>query len=80
MQNDAVRIACVSLSDPVTGSLPRLILDQFCETSLLAEDAAGLAGFLIGFPRAAPTAPMETGRGVPQHLLGRFGNTALSRG
>lgn len=33
---------------PVRSSLPRLFLDHFHRTSLVAEDADGLAGFLIG--------------------------------
>jgi L-amino acid N-acyltransferase YncA len=34
---------------PVSRSLPRLFLDHFWSTSLVAEDAQGLAGFLVGF-------------------------------
>ncbi|KAB8192120.1 GNAT family N-acetyltransferase [Nonomuraea phyllanthi] len=34
---------------PVLASLPRLFLDHFHGTSLIAEGPAGLAGFLIGF-------------------------------
>lgn len=34
---------------PVSRSLPRLFLDLFWSTSLVAEDAQGLAGFLIAF-------------------------------
>lgn len=38
---------------PVVASLPRLFLDHFWPTSLVAEDKAGLAGFLIGWSRPA---------------------------
>ncbi len=33
--------------------LPRLFFQHFADTSLIAEDAAGLAGFLIGFRSSA---------------------------
>ncbi|GCD98682.1 GNAT family N-acetyltransferase [Embleya hyalina] len=33
---------------PMTAALPRLFLDHFHTTSLVAEDADGLGGFLIG--------------------------------
>ena len=36
--------------------LPRLFLDHFCTTSLVAEDAQGLAGFLVGFRSASQDA------------------------
>ncbi|MFC7583277.1 GNAT family N-acetyltransferase [Nonomuraea antimicrobica] len=35
---------------PVSLALPRLFLDHFHRTSLIAEGPDGLAGFLIGFP------------------------------
>jgi len=35
---------------PVQGILPRLFLDHFHATSVVAERDAGLAGFLVGFP------------------------------
>lgn len=34
---------------PILASLPRLFLDHFHDTSLVIEDGAGLAAFLIGF-------------------------------
>ena len=40
---------------PVAASLPRLFLDHFWSTSLVADDAQGLAGFLIGF--VSPSQP-----------------------
>lgn len=33
---------------PVLSSLPRVFLDQFYDTSVVAEGAEGLAGFLVG--------------------------------
>jgi ribosomal protein S18 acetylase RimI-like enzyme len=40
---------------PVSRSLPRLFLDQFWSTSRIAEDAQGLAGFLVAF--VSPESP-----------------------
>ncbi|GAA2860751.1 GNAT family N-acetyltransferase [Nonomuraea rubra] len=43
---------------PISGALPRLFLDHFHRTSLVAEGAGGeLAGFLIGF--LSPSLPDE---------------------
>ena len=43
---------------PIGGSLPRLFLDHFHTTSLVAEQADGaLAGFLVGF--VSPARPAE---------------------
>ncbi|MEV1172564.1 GNAT family N-acetyltransferase [Nonomuraea sp. NPDC049784] len=42
---------------PVLPSLPRLFLDHFHQTSLIAEGPAGMAGFLIGF--LSPSVPDE---------------------
>lgn len=42
---------------PMTDKLPRLFLDHFHPTSLVAEDAAGLGGFLIGL--LSPARPDE---------------------
>ena len=36
-------------SRPVAAGLPRLFLDHFCNTSWVAEDHHGLAGFLVAF-------------------------------
>lgn len=41
----------------IVGSLPRLFLDHFHRTSLVAENGAGLSGFLIGF--VSPSEPEE---------------------
>lgn len=38
---------------PVTHILPRLFLDHFHTTGLVAEDEGELAGFLVGFPSQA---------------------------
>ncbi|WP_017606743.1 GNAT family N-acetyltransferase [Nocardiopsis alkaliphila] len=35
---------------PVTHILPRLFLDHFHTSSLIAESGGGLSGFLVGFP------------------------------
>jgi hypothetical protein len=42
---------------PLRQALPRLFLDHFHDTSFVAEDGAGLRGFLVGFlsPRAGRT-------------------------
>jgi ribosomal protein S18 acetylase RimI-like enzyme len=40
---------------PIVGSLPRLFLDHFHRTSLVAETAEGLAGFLVGL--VSPSVP-----------------------
>ncbi|MEV4072879.1 GNAT family N-acetyltransferase [Nonomuraea fuscirosea] len=42
---------------PILPALPRVFLDHFHRTSLIAEDAGALAGFLIGFP--SPSQPDE---------------------
>lgn len=42
---------------PVRAALPRLFLDHFHATSLVAESSGDLAGFLIGFP--SPSLPGE---------------------
>ena len=42
---------------PIGSSLPRLFLDHFWASSLVAEDTHGLAGFLIGF--VSPSEPGE---------------------
>lgn len=67
---------------PVHTILPRLFLDHFCDTSFLAEDVDGLAGFLIGFAspgrggesyvHAAAVSPRHRRDGVGQALYERF--------
>jgi ribosomal protein S18 acetylase RimI-like enzyme len=62
--------------------VPRLFLDHFHRTSLVAEDGAGLAGFLIGFlsPSAPDTAyihfvgvaPRHRGTGLGRRMYERF--------
>jgi predicted GNAT superfamily acetyltransferase len=42
---------------PIVGALPRLFLDHFHGTSLVAERDGALAGFLVGF--LSPSAPLE---------------------
>jgi ribosomal protein S18 acetylase RimI-like enzyme len=42
---------------PIVGVLPRLFLDHFYRTSLVAERGDALAGFLIGF--CSPSKPQE---------------------
>ncbi|TMR23693.1 GNAT family N-acetyltransferase [Nonomuraea turkmeniaca] len=67
---------------PVMGSLPRLFLDHFHRTSLVAEGPEGMAGFLVGFlsPSAADEAyihfvgvsPAARGGGVARAMYERF--------
>nr|WP_300148439.1 GNAT family N-acetyltransferase [Propionicimonas sp.] len=38
---------------PLSGRLQPLVLEHFCDTSLVAEDEHGLAGFLVGFLSSA---------------------------
>lgn len=67
---------------PIRSSLPRLFLDHFHRTSLVAEDDDGLAGFLIGFlsPSAddcayihfAGVAPRLRGGGLARRLYQAF--------
>jgi ribosomal protein S18 acetylase RimI-like enzyme len=67
---------------PVLGSLPRLFLDHFHRTSLIAEGPSGMTGFLIGFmsPSAAGEAyihfvgvdPGARAGGVARALYERF--------
>jgi ribosomal protein S18 acetylase RimI-like enzyme len=67
---------------PVHASLPRLFLDHFHRTSIVAEDGAELAGFLVGFlsPSALDAAyihfvgvdPRYRGSGLARQLYGQF--------
>lgn len=67
---------------PILGVLPRLFLDHFHRTSLVADDAEGLAGFLVGFlspsePEQAyihfvGVAPRHRGAGLGRSLYERF--------
>lgn len=62
---------------PVLPSVPRLFLDHFHRTSLIAEGDGGLAGFLIGFP--SPSLPDE----AYIHFVGvspGFRKSGLARG
>jgi ribosomal protein S18 acetylase RimI-like enzyme len=64
---DVIRAACPADYDtiaaviddwwgrPVLPSLPRLFLNHFHQTSLIAEGADGLSGFLIGFVSPSKT-------------------------
>ncbi|CNF44223.1 Conserved hypothetical protein (acetyltransferase?) [Mycobacterium tuberculosis] len=67
---------------PIRSILPRLFLDHFHRTSLVAEDGDGLAGFLVGFlspsmPDAAyihvvGVAPRLRAEGLARRLYQRF--------
>jgi len=67
---------------PVRSILSRLFLDHFCDTSLLAEDAGGPAGFLIGFAsparveesyvHAVAVSPRHRREGLGRELYQRF--------
>ncbi|PRX96201.1 GNAT family N-acetyltransferase [Allonocardiopsis opalescens] len=75
---------------PVAAKLPRLFLDHFAATSLVAERDGALAAFLIGFhsPSAADTAyvhfaavrPDERGNGIAAELYERFTAAAAAAG
>jgi predicted GNAT superfamily acetyltransferase len=75
---------------PISAVLPRLFLDHFHRTSLIAEDDAGLAGFLVGLmspsvPDAAyihfvGVAPRLRGEGLARHLYERFFERAAADG
>ncbi|MFB7718978.1 GNAT family N-acetyltransferase [Nocardia sp. NPDC056100] len=75
---------------PVTTALPRLFLEHFAHTSLIAERDGVLAGFLIGFvspddPRAAyihfaGIDPDHRGTGLARDLYNRFIAAAKSDG
>jgi predicted GNAT superfamily acetyltransferase len=67
---------------PIASVLPRLFLDHFCSTSLVAERGGVLAGFLIGFvsparPGAAyihfvGVAPSARGGGLARRMYEAF--------
>jgi ribosomal protein S18 acetylase RimI-like enzyme len=67
---------------PILDVLPRLFLDHFHATSLVAEDAHGLAGFLVGllspsepdqaYIHFVGIAPRQRGCGLGRALYGRF--------
>jgi predicted GNAT superfamily acetyltransferase len=75
---------------PVQQALPRLFLDHFHATSLVAERDGNLAGFLVGFlspslPGAAyiqfvGVDPRERGSGLARLLYERFFALALADG
>jgi ribosomal protein S18 acetylase RimI-like enzyme len=74
----------------VSTGLPRLFLDHFWTTSLVAEEAATITGFLIGFhspsePDAAyvhyvATSPAVRRSGLARALYGQFFNHAQDEG
>ena len=74
----------------VAGSLPRLFLDHFYGTSSVADDASGLAGFLIGFHSPSLQAvsyvhfvgvrPNRRGSGLAAELYSRFADSARAVG
>ncbi|MBN6055403.1 GNAT family N-acetyltransferase [Nonomuraea sp. RK-328] len=75
---------------PIQGVLPRLFLDHFHRTSLVAEDGDALAGFLIGFlspsvPDAAyihfvGVHPGRRGGGLARRLYRSFFDLAAAGG
>jgi ribosomal protein S18 acetylase RimI-like enzyme/predicted enzyme related to lactoylglutathione lyase len=75
---------------PVSRSLPRLFLDQFWSTSLVAHDTQGLAGFLVAFvspgqPRCgyvhfAGVRPDLRRSGLARRLYEEFAKEAGGRG
>ncbi|WP_150240161.1 GNAT family N-acetyltransferase [Nocardiopsis quinghaiensis] len=75
---------------PVSHILPRLFLDHFHSTSLIAEAEGDLAGFLVGFPSPsvsgeayvhfAGVAPEYRGTGLAGRLYDRFTEGARAEG
>ncbi|MET7288012.1 GNAT family N-acetyltransferase [Streptomyces sp. NPDC005573] len=75
---------------PISSVLPRLYLDHFHRTSLIAEDEDGLAGFLVGLlsPSApdaayihfAGVSPSRRGAGLGRRLYHRFFDLAAAEG
>ena len=75
---------------PVAAGLPRLFLDHFFSTSLVAEEQGALVGFLVGF--ASPARPEEAyihfvgvspghrGAGLARELYERFFELARAAG
>lgn len=74
----------------MAGLVPRLFLDHFHRTSLIAEDDHGMAGFLIGFLSPSETdtayvhfvgvAPRHRGAGLGRLMYERFFATASAGG
>lgn len=74
----------------VAGGLPRLFLDHFYRTSLVAEDDGAMAGFLVGF--CSPGRPHEAyihyvavdpghrGGGLARRLYAEFLERAIQSG
>lgn len=70
--------------------LPRLFLDHFNDTSLVAEDRGGLAGFLVGFLSSARPEegyihfvgvhPAYRMRGLARELYDRFFDICIRNG
>jgi predicted GNAT superfamily acetyltransferase len=75
---------------PMARMLPRLFLDHFHSTSLIAEDDGVLAGFLVGFhspsvPHRAyihfvAVAPAQRGTGLARRLYEQFFEAAVQDG
>lgn len=75
---------------PVGGMLPRLFLDHFHRTSLVAEREEDLVGFLVGFPSPSQTevayihfagvAPEQRRSGLARDLYRRFIDIARAEG
>ncbi|MEV3981283.1 GNAT family N-acetyltransferase [Nonomuraea sp. NPDC049758] len=75
---------------PISAGLPRLFLDHFHRTSLVAEDDDGLAGFLVGilspstpglaYVHFVGVAPRLRGGGLARRLYRRFFALATADG
>jgi len=75
---------------PVVHVLPRLFLDHFHDTSLVAEEGADLVGFLVGFHSPAlpevsyvhfaAVAPEHRRTGLARDLYRRFTDAACTDG
>ena len=75
---------------PVLSGLPRLFLDHFHATSLVAKESGDLVGFLIGlmspstpdeaYIHFAGVAPGMRGRGLARAMYERFFQTAREHG
>jgi predicted GNAT superfamily acetyltransferase len=78
------------VGSPVRSALPRLFLDHFAPTSLVAEQDGDLAGFLVGLLSPARraeayihfvgVAPAFRGSGLARRLYSRFFELAAADG
>jgi ribosomal protein S18 acetylase RimI-like enzyme len=88
--DEIARVASEWWGRDVLAGLPRLFLDHFHATSLIAEDNGTMTGFLVGF--VSPSAPGEAyihyvavrpehrGRGLARRLYDAFHDQARERG